>query len=570
MDQKADMAMKKSGYLISPLIFLLSLLILPRLVFSQSTANPSDEASLPQLVVVIVVDGLSQEQLTKYSDQFSPQGFKLLLDKGAWFTNAHFTHATTVTATGHATILTGAPPYRHGLIGNSWLDRETKTRVYCVEDSAHVHLDEASETHAGTSPKNLKVTTLGDELLLSNGFKSRVLSVSAKDRAAILLGGKLGTAYFYSSKSGRFITSTYYAKEYPDWWKKFYAGKPQDRWFGKSWEPLLSSQAYSGSAADGRPQHIDYNGLGKKFPHRVTGNLDEPGPAYYSALTSTPFGDDYTFEFVRAAVEGKGIGNNPNNVPDILAISFSSHDYVNHFFGPESKQAQDHSLRLDRTLAGFFAFLDEWVGLTDTLIVLTADHGFANTPEYCQSLGLDAGRIDPAEMIQELNGALSSRFGSAQYTLSWMSPTIYLDRKLIKDKNLDPSQVENLAAKFLSTYPGIETVFTKTQIENGHFPPTPLARQVVLSWDPGRVGDLYLIPKTCWYLLMYPNALAATHGSPHAYDTHVPLMFLGRWFKPGRYGNTAAIVDIVPTLVHILGVRAPSGSEGSVLTEILK
>ncbi|MDA2932783.1 alkaline phosphatase family protein [Acidobacteria bacterium AH-259-D05] len=562
--------MKNLRHSVSPLIFSVCLLILSAFAFSQSSGKPSDEFSLPQLVVVIIVDGLPQEQLTKYFDQLTEQGFKFLLEKGAWFTNAHYSHSTTFTAVGHATILTGAHPYRHGLIGNDWLDSETQTRVYSVEDPAHVYLGEATGDQAGTSPRNLRVTTVGDELLLANGFSSRVLSISGKDRGAILPAGKFGTAYFHSSKSGRFVTTTYYMEKYPRWWKKFDSGQPQDRWFGKSWEPLLLPQAYSRSAADGRPQHVDYNGLGKKFPHRVTGGLDGPGPAYYSALLRTPFGNDYTLAFVKAALQGEGLGKNPNNVPDILVVSFSSQDYVTHLFGPESKQAHDHFLRLDRTLAKFFSFLDEWVGLSNTLMMLTADHGFAHTPEWCQEHGLEAGRIDPTEMIKELNQSLSLRFGPGIYAISWFNPTIYLDREMIEDNQLNPSQVESAAADFLLNYPGIEIVFTKTQIENGQIPITPMARQVMLSWDPHRSGDLFVVQRTCWYLLGQPHAFASTHGSPHSYDTHVPLLFLGRWFRPGKYGNNAEIVDIAPTLAHILNVRLPSGNEGRVLVEILK
>ena len=248
-------------------------------------------ADSPKLIVVIVVDGLPQEQVVKYLDQLGEGGFKRLLARGAWFTTAHYGHAMTETAVGHATIMTGAHPYRHGVVGNEWFDRKTKTPIYGVSDPSSLYLDEPTPPRAGTSPRNLRVPTLGDELRLQTGSRANVLAVSIKDRGAILTGGKLGMAYWFSSGTGRFITSTYYRNEYPEWWKRFHAGAPQDQWFGKRWEPMLPRAAYARSASDDRPYHTDFRKLGTKFPHTVTGGLPRPGKEYYEALTWTPFGD---------------------------------------------------------------------------------------------------------------------------------------------------------------------------------------------------------------------------------------------------------------------------------------
>ena len=543
--------------------------IWPGLGFSQ---EPPPRSPLPRLVVTIVVDGLSQEQLLRYSDQFVPGGFQRLTEEGAWLTNAHYTHATTWTSTGHATLLTGAHPNRHGLIGNGWTDRSTGENIAAVQDSDYLHLEEITPSRAGTSPRNLRVTSLGDELLAASPSHSRVLSISGKETAAILSGGKNGTAYFYSSQSGRFITSSYYRDEYPDWWRSFHAQSPQNQWFGSSWRHLLSAEAYARSAEDGRPQHIDYQHLGKRFPHLLTGGLAEPGPDYYAALLRTPFGNDYTLEFVKAAVRGEGLGKNSGRFPDLLALSLSTQDRINHLFGPESQQAHDHFLRLDRALAEFLTFLDEWVGLSRSLILLTADHGFPDTPERCRERGLDAGRIDQPQTARRLNQSLEAQFGPGRYVISWASTnnTVYLNRSQFRERNLTAQQVENAASRFLLKQPGVETVFTKTQIESGSLPAGKVAQQVRRSWDPDRSGDLYVIQKPCWFLLGAPDSNASTHGSPYGYDTHVPVLFLGPWFQPGEYARQAAIVDIVPTLAHLLGINTPSGSEGRTLTEVLR
>src|SRR5688572_17468329 len=207
---------------------------------------------LPKLVLFMVVDGFPQEQLVKYYDQYSARGFKLFLDQGAWYGNNHYSHATTYTGVGHATLLSCAHPYKHGVIGNDWIDRKTKKRIYSTEDERHKYIDEETPQHSGTSPFNMKVTTVGDELIYANA-KSKVVAISGKDRSAIGLAGQFGTAYMHSPATGRFITSDYYVKQYPDWWRKFYEGKPQDKYFGQSWTLLLPEDAYARSVPDDRP-----------------------------------------------------------------------------------------------------------------------------------------------------------------------------------------------------------------------------------------------------------------------------------------------------------------------------
>ena len=532
-------------------------------------AQPALPLDLPQLVVVIIVDGFPAEQLTKYSDQFGPGGLRLLMDEGAWFSDAHFGHSVTVTAAGHATIMTGARPERHGIIGNDWMDRETRSWIYCVEDPSHSYLGEPSRQGAGTSPRNLKVSTLGDELRGANGF-SRILAIAGKDRTAILPAGQLGEAYFYSRQSGRFITTNYYRQRYPGWWQSFYSGNPQNRWFSKDWRLLLPEQAYDRSAADNRSHHRSSLGLGKAFPHPIDGGLDQPGPAYYEALLRAPFGDEYTVEFARAAILGESLGKNPRGVPDLLVLGLSSHDYVNHLFGPESRQSHDHLLRLDRVLAELITFLKGWVGLDRAAIILTSDHGFSYSPEHWAKMDLGTGRIDPYQMIRRLNEFLSSEFDPGTYAVSWFMPSIYLDYQLIKRNGLDPLQVEEAAARFLLGQPGIEAVWTRTQLESGQLPKNRLGQQVASSWDSTRSGDLFVVQKNRWYLMGKPDALAAPHGSPYPYDTHVPLLFFGPWFKSGRYPLRVEIVDLAATLAHLLKLELSSQAEGRVLIESLK
>lgn len=540
-------------------------------LFVGSPASAAEAlAAPPKLVLFMVIDGFPQEQLLKYYDQFGDGGFKLLVGKGAWYGNNHYSHATTYTGVGHATLLSCAHPYKHGVIGNDWIDKQTKKRVYSTEDPRYKYIDEDTPEHSGTSPFNIKVTAVGDELIYANA-KSKVIAIAGKDRSSIGLGGQLGTAYMHSTTTGRFITSDYYMKAYPEWWTAFYAEKPQDRFFGQSWTMSLPEDAYARSVADDEPWIVNYKGLGVSFPHSINGGSDaaKPGKPYYDATMWSPFGDDLMLDFVKAAVKGEKLGSNPAGVPDLLALSWTSHDYVNHLFGPESRQSQDQTVRLDRVFADLFAFLDKEVGLDNVLITLSADHGFMNVPEYSTSRRLDAGRIDPEKMVQDVNAELSRQFGDAKYVTTWWNPNLYLDYAVIAERKLDKVAVEEAAATYLRSYAGVEAVFTRAQMERGQMPATKLAKQVILAWHQRISGDIVIMNKPNWYLFAKPHGYASTHGSPWSYDTNVPLVMYGpKWIKAGKYGNSET-VDLARTIAHILNVRPPNGCEGSVLTEAL-
>lgn len=525
----------------------------------------SATGNAPALVVVLVVDGLPQEQLVKYRDQYGPGGFRRLLDQGAWFGDAHHGHAVTLTGPGHATILTGTYPYRHSIIANDWIDRGTLAQVYCAGDAAHSYIGDPTRKLEGTSPANLRVGTVGDELRNANNGQSRVVAISGKDRGAILLAGKRGTAYMYMAGSGRFASSTYYMKEHPDWHARYYAGKPQDRWMGKSWALLLPEPAYARSLPEGQPWQVPFRGVGVRLPVALPDASN--AAAYYGALIRTPFGDEATLDFARAAVEGENLGRNPANVPDILAVSLSTHDYVNHGSGPESRLSHDHLLHLDRALASFFDWLDRRVGAERVLIALTSDHGFMNAPEYSAARGLGGTRLNPLKMMGDLNENLAKRFGPGNHALRLSFPTILLDLALIEKKALNRVEVEAEAARFLAGFPGIAAVYTRTQLENGTLPASPLSLSVQRAWHPQLSGELFIVHEP--YSLF--GSIPVTHGSPWAYDTNVPLVLQGgRWIKPGKYPRRASVADIAPTLAFLLEIRPPAASEGRVLEEVLR
>ena len=521
----------------------------------------------PKLVVVLVVDGLPNEQVQRYRDQFSAGGFNRLLRQGASYSNAHQAHGVTVTAVGHAAILTGAYAYQHGVIGNNWTDPITRKPVYCTEDTAFTYLGEETKPADGTSPSRLKVGTLGDEMRYASGNRAKVIAVSGKDRGAILLAGKSGTAYMYMEKSGNFASSSYYMPSHPHWVERYQQTKPQNRYYGKSWTPLLADSAYAHDADDALYAGIE--GVGQRFRftyYSETGNVDAD---YYTRLKGTPALDELTLEFARAAIEGENLGKNPAGVADLLGVSLSAHDYINHSFGPESKMSHDHLQRLDRMLAGFFDYLDQRVGAGNVLVVLTADHGFPNTPEFARTAHLDAGRIDGDKLAAGLEAHLAATHGVTKLVAAASLPGIHLDYALAAKAGLRRDELEQSASRFLLGQSGVAGVFTRTQLETGALPATRVATLMQRAWHRQLSGDLMVLTKPYWFVSS--NKSGSSHGSPYAYDTNVPMMLMGpQWIRPGSQAGYAEVVDIAPTLATLLRLRPPAASEGRVLTEALR
>ncbi|WP_075795894.1 alkaline phosphatase family protein [Massilia putida] len=540
---------------------------LPGPASAAQTAKPAGVAAqvkAPKLVVVMVIDGLPSEQVQRYRDQFGPGGLRRLLEQGASFTDAHQAHGITVTAVGHSAVLSGAYPYRHGIIGNNWIASNGQ-QVYCTEDTRYHYIDEETDTHDGTSPANLRVDTLGDQLRYASGNRSKVVTVSGKDRGAILLAGKTGTAYMYMDKTGDFASSTYYMDKYPAWAGRFRAAKPQDRYYAKSWKPLLDDKAYADDAPYPEATTINTN----RFPFTFYSDSGKPAADYYGRLKASPAIDELTLEFAEAAVDGEQLGSNPTGATDLLGISLSGHDYVNHAYGPESRMSHDHLQQIDRKIAQFFAFLDKRVGMDNVLVVLTADHGFANTAEFSRSQHVDALRVDPKALLDKLDGALAERFGGAKLVKTSLLPEVYLDYAAIERRGLARADVENAAARFLLTQPGISEVFTRTQLEQGIAATSRLATLMQRAWNRQLSGDLLVVPTP--YTIFSSGTSGASHGTPWQYDTSVPLLIMGkRWIRPGEQGGYTEVVDIAPTLAQILHVRRPAGAEGRVLTEALR
>lgn len=518
-------------------------------------ATHAVSAKRPKLIVFLVVDGLPQRQVLAYRDQLAPDGLARFLDRGAWFSDAHYDHAFTVTAAGHATMLTGAYPHRTGIIGNDWRDPATGVPVYNTQDTSATYIGNKTKDFDGTSPRNLKVETVGDVLRRSDA-RAKVIAISGKDRGAILPAGKTGTAYMYMSQSGEFASTTYYMAQHPSWVQQFNGAKPANRYFKAQWKPLLDDAAYARSL----PEEQRWFAPGGKFPITF-GAGDEIGQLFYSSLVRGPFVDELALDFARAAIDGEGLGQ--DDVPDILSVSLSGHDYVNHAFSAESRQSHDHTLRLDRMFQAFFKDLDAKVGKDNYIAVLTADHGFTPAAEVLQARGLDSGRQSLAQAAARVNAGLTQRFGEGKWSHGFSGSTLLLNRPLLAERKVDVNVAAEVARTLLLEEPGIGHVYTRQELDGNTRPGAPFFDAMRKTWHTDVSGDLQLVVKPNW---MMTGATGATHGTPHAFDHHVPMLFYGpTWIKPGKLDQRVQVVDIAPTLARWLQVAPPAASEGKSL-----
>ena len=531
---------------------------------------PPPQPSRPRLLVVIVIDQFRYDNLTRFRDLFDPQAgaFGRFRSKGAFFANAHYEHATTYTGPGHAHILSGGYSYLTGIVGNRWFDRASGRLVAAAGDPDSHFVGAPGDESEGTSPRNFIGTTLGDELILNSQGRSKVVTVALKSRSATLLGGKLGKAYWFNEQAGGFETSTYYAKALPDWVVAWNKKRVADQYFGKVWTPLVPESAFARASEDDFPQEGDVGGLGRTFPHKLTGKLEAPGEVYYDALAKTPFGNDLVLEFARAALDAEGLGR--DETPDLLAVSLSANDEVGHTFGPYSREVLDMTVRTDRQLGAFLRYLDRKApGYT---AVLTADHGATPIPEYSARLGIDAHRIKKQTLKDAIEKALDDKFGEGDWVLALEDPSVYLDLKLIAERKLDPTVVEDATAEALSRVPGILRGYTRTQLMRGLGGTTAIDRAFQLVFHPSRSGDVLILmsPYSFWGSRYAELDYGDSHGSPYDYDTHVPLALMGPGVVPGIYQENVAVADLAPTLAALLEVNSPPVAEGRVLHQALR
>jgi len=502
---------------------------------------PSHESEVPRLVLLVAVDQLRYDYLTRFGADFTA-GFRRLLDGGAVYTNAHLDHYPTVTAVGHSAMLSGAPPSLSGIIGNDWYDRAEKRNVTSVEDPATRLVGRREgPAAAGSSPHRLVVSTVADELKMARPG-TRVVGLSLKDRSAIQMVGRAADlALWWDTGTGDFVTSTWYVPELPPWAAAFNAGRPADAWLGREWR--------------------------ESSPGGVSGELfaslpKEAGPAYYAAVYGSPFGNDLLVSLAEAAIEGAELGRRDET--DVLALSFSCNDAVGHAVGPYSAAVRDLTRQTDLAVGRLLDAVERRVGLERTLVIVTSDHGVAPVPEAMAALKMPGGRVSRDELLAAAKTALEAAYGPGPWIEGRAGSALYLDRGRIAESGLDPSAVQTTAAAGVESLPSVWRAYTRSQILEGRVAPDPWSRRVALSFHRVRSGDVEVLLEPYWM----SGETGTTHGTPWSYDTHIPLVMMGPGIRPGRYDRSVVLNDLAPTLATILEVETPSGATGRFLADV--
>jgi len=527
-----------------------------------------------RLVLQITIDGLRADLLSRYSDRFGDGGFRYLKQNGIVFANAHYQHANTETIVGHSTLATGAQPSVHGMTGNVWFDAETGELAYNIEDAEFpllpsreqiktgVQVDPAQKLARtqGRSPRALLAETFADKLKAYTGGKAKIFAVSGKDRGAVAMAGKAGKAFWVSTNSGDFITSAYYYDAYPEWVTTWNAQRKAEAFAGQQWVLLNEIDSYLLAHQDDRPYETDLRGYGRVFPHQFGGVDDK---LLFTQVITSPQGDRLTADFAGHLLVSEQLGR--DGVPDYLSVSFSGVDAVNHFFGPSSLETEDMLLQLDRTLAGLLALADEQVGLKHTLIVLSADHGMAELPEYKKEQGFDAGRLTSDVILAAATTIGKQLYDSEDLVRFYYRPFLYLNDQVISAAGLQKHEVASSMAKALTLEHGIYLAISPADLEQS--PDSKLLNQIRNNIHPVRSGDIYIVQDPYWFNFD-KGPVAGMHGSPWNYDTHVPVIFAAEGIEARMVYRRIQPADVAPTLSALLGMSPPASAQGTVLPEV--
>ena len=497
----------------------------------------------PRLIVLIVVDQFRYDYLLRFRKDYNA-GLARLLEHGAVFTDANYMHFPTVTAVGHATMLTGSIPSISGIVANDWYDRQADKDVTSVEELNKNIKTLGSETKTTASPNRLLVSTLGDEIKMSGRWAdTKAIGISIKDRSAILPAGRMAdAAYWFDVETGKFVSSTWYMAALPEWVAKLNSGRPADKFAGSEWFPLLEKGVAFKKMSDVKDKTL------------------------YKELESSPYGNDLIEELIEAAIVNEKLGQRGGG-PDLLTISYSANDYVGHNVGPDDPQVRDMAIRTDRLLGKLFALLDSKVGRTNYLVGFTADHGVSPLPAKQLERKMPGARLAADDVRKVINNRLSELYGEGKWVVNKNADAPVLNEGLANARKVNLADARSQAAEAVRRMPGIMRVYTREQIMEGRLPDDRIGKRIMNGYFDGRSPDLMVVPLP--YHFFKAEVTGTSHSSSFSYDTHVPLILMGPQFKAGNYRAPVAVNDMAPTLATVIGVEIPSGSVGRTLVEAL-
>lgn len=510
----------------------------------------------PKIVVGVVVDQMRWDYLYRYMDRYQEGGFRRLLRNGFSCENTHINYGLTATGPGHTCVYTGSVPSIHGIVGNTWYDRSIKKEVNCVEDTLvrNVGIPGGGNSR---SPRNMLVTTIGDELKLSNNMRSKVVGVSLKDRGAILPGGHLSDgSYWYHGGSGHFITSTFYMDALPDWVEDFNARKLPEQYLQESWSTMYPLETYGQSTEDDMTYEKPVGGKDRPvFPF-------EFDSSNYGAVRNTPYGNSLVFEMGKAAIEGENLGG--GHFTDMLAMSFSATDGLGHGVGPNAVEIEDMYLRLDQEFSDFFKYLDDRFGENGYLFFITADHGASHSAGFSKENNLPGGVYD-LRFIREIIPLIKQKYGINQVIESAQNAELYLNWNEIRaeGKNINEEELMDDILNFILQQKGIANAWSTRDLDLAPWPEQVKIRYVN-GYNQARGGDIVIVPQPGWQ----PSEKGTDHGLWYPFDAHIPLVWMGWNISPGQTNRFVGMTDIAPTLAALLKIQMPSGSVGQPIFEL--
>ena len=530
----------------------------------------------PKLVVGIVVDQMRFDHLYKYQERFSNGGFKRIMREGFNYKNTQYNYIPTVTAAGHASIYTGTTPSTHGIIGNTWYQRSSKQIITNIEDNNELLIGTEAADSYGGSPRNLLTTTITDQLRMGTNFRAKVISVSLKDRGAILPGGhSANAAYWHDWKSspGNFVSSSYYMDELPNWVTKFNKLEKSNSYLTDSWSTLYPIESYTMSAPDDNNYERAIAGkTSATFPYdykSMRERYKEIG-AEYQLIWVTPAGNSLLTDFAIEAIKSEGLGT--DEITDFISISYSVPDVIGHTFGPQSVEFEDVILRLDRDIESLLKSLDATVGTGNYLLFLTSDHGSVPVASYLADNKLPAGIANIKKHEVALLSHLNSKYGTNQWIENFDGEAVYLNRDLIKQKKLSLRAVQQEAADFLITLEEVTGALIASDLQSQSYS-YGMNQMIQNGYYSKRSGDVILVFKPGFVQSLDPRITmqkikGTSHGSGYAYDTHVPMLWFGNSIPKGNSVRKVSVTDIAPSIAQILNISYPSGTTGEPLIEL--
>lgn len=525
-----------------------------------SIAAHSQDPNRPKLVVGVVVDQMRWDYLYRFYNRYENNGFRRLLREGFSCENTFIPYTPTYTAPGHTSIYTGSVPALHGIMGNSWYDEKQKKEVYCTDDSS-VNTVGSSSTAGKMSPKNMWSTTITDELRLATNFRNKTIAIALKDRGSILPGGhSANAAYWFDNASGGWISSTFYMQELPAWVKKMNERKLPDTYLGQDWNTLYPLNTYKQSTPDSNRYEKRLGTEDYTFPHltsKITVNK-------YESFRTTPFGNSYTFEMAKAAIEAEQLGK--RGLTDFLAVSFSSPDYIGHAFGPNSVEVEDTYLRFDKELARFLNYLDAHIGKGQYLLFLTADHGVAHNPVFLEDHNIHSGVLNGWGSRRQLNDSLEKKFGVKNLIAAISNYQLFFDDELIVQNKLEIKALKKYVTQLYLLQPGVSAIVDLQNMDD--FPlPVKVKTMLTNGYNQRLSGDMQVVFRPEYFESM---RLGSTHGAWNPYDSHIPLIWFGWKIKPGKLNKEVYMTDIAPTVGALLNIQMPNATIGKVIEEVLR